>query len=188
MLCALISTSTPKNIICTPHRIQMSLTWPPRHSCWKWCNKQVFVSHGTQETISSRKKQKSELSENCGIYAKNRVFTTATARFAIYWEWLETTCSELCPLRRYMQWCSTTHDRMRILGWECSDSWKLSQLVSGKISEIKNTYNGHMGPQAEHTDEEEMFMDPEWEHLHLVYEILLRIVSFDTAWARATPA
>ena len=40
---------------------------------------------------------------------------------------------------------------------------------------------GHLGAQAEHTDEEEMFMDPEWEHLHLVYEILLRIVSFDIA-------
>lgn len=30
---------------------------------------------------------------------------------------------------------------------------------------------------AKHTDEEEMFLDPEWEHLHLAYEILLRIYS-----------
>lgn len=30
---------------------------------------------------------------------------------------------------------------------------------------------------TEHTEEEEMFMDPEWDHLHLVYEILLRIYS-----------
>ena len=46
----------------------------------------------------------------------------------------------------------------------------------------KHTF-GYFNTQAKHTDEEEMFLDPEWEHLHLAYEILLRIVSLHTSGA-----